>query len=457
MRTIKLPQHSKLLAADFVFGVATSSFQIEGNAAGRETTIWDTFCAEPGRIKDGSNGLVACEHVEHWQQDLAIIKSLGVDAYRFSIAWARVIRADGSINLAGLQFYVDLVDALQRDGIQAHVTLYHWDLPQYLEDQGGWLNRDTIYRFAEYAEVVVRALGNKVTSYATLNEPFCSAYLSYEAGIHAPGHKNRRQGRQAAHHLLLAHGLALPILRQHAPAAQHGIVLNFSPCHAASNSSADQLAAQTAHAYHNLWYVQPLLTGSYPELLQQLTAEEQPTIAHGDMDIIAQPIDFLGVNYYTRTVFRSKNDWFSDVPPRATATAPLTCMGWEVYPQGLTEILTELKRSFANLPPIYITENGAAFPDQVINNAINDQDRIDYFQSHLLAVDDCIKAGVDIRGYFAWSLLDNFEWAEGYTKRFGIVYVDFDTQQRILKASAKALQQFWLNRSTTPARSVEAL
>lgn len=446
MTQLQFPQRSKLLRREFIFGVATSSFQIEGAADSREPSIWDTFCATPGRIKDGSDGLVACEHVARWREDVAIIKSLGVDAYRFSIAWGRVIRADGSINQAGLQFYVDLVDELQRLGIQSHVTLYHWDLPQYLEDRGGWLNRDTAFRFAEYAEVIGRALGNKVSSYATLNEPFCSAYLSYEAGIHAPGHKNRQQGRQAAHHLLLAHGLALPILRQHAPAAQHGIVLNFSPCHPASDSAEDRKAAATAHAYHNLWYLQPLLQRSYPDLLHELAAHEQPQIEPGDMDIIAQPLDFLGVNYYTRTVFRAKNNWFSDVPPQASATKPLTCMGWEVYPHGLTEILVELKRTFANLPPIYITENGAAFPDHIVNGAINDQARIDYYQSHLLAVHDCIEAGVTINGYFAWSLLDNFEWAEGYTKRFGIVYVDFDSQERILKASARALQQFWLAR-----------
>ena len=446
MKQLQLPQRSKLLSSDFIFGVATSSFQIEGSADSREPSIWDTFCAEPGRIKDNSNGLVACEHVKHWRDDLALIKSLGVDAYRFSIAWGRVIRADGSINAAGLQFYVDLVDTLQRDGIQAHVTLYHWDLPQYLEDRGGWLNRDTAFRFAEYAEVIGRALGNKVVSYATINEPFCSAYLSYEAGIHAPGHKNRQQGRQAAHHLLLAHGLALPILRQHAPAAQHGIVLNFSPCHPASDSSDDRRAAATAHAYHNLWYLQPLLQRSYPALLHELAPHEQPLVQPGDMDIIAQPLDFLGVNYYTRTVFRAKNNWFSDVPPQDSAGKPLTCMGWEVYPQGLTEILIELKRSFANLPPIYITENGAAFPDHLVNGAIDDHTRIDYYQTHLLAVHQSIEAGVDISAYFAWSLLDNFEWAEGYTKRFGIVYVDFDSQERILKSSARALQQLWLAR-----------
>lgn len=433
-----------MLTSDFVFGVATSSFQIEGNAEAREPCIWDTFCAEPGRIKDGSNGLIACEHVKHWQADVELIASLGVDAYRFSVSWGRVINAKGKVNQAGLQFYIDLVDALNSKGIAAHMTLYHWDLPQYLQDQGGWLNRETAYRFADYAEVMVKALGNKVASYATLNEPFCSAYLSYEAGIHAPGLKNRKQGRQAAHHLLLAHGLALPVLRKHAPQSEHGIVLNFSPCFAASEKPADIAAAQLAHSYHNLWYLQPLLTGTYPDLTPQLSEEDLPEVAPGDMDLIAKPIDFLGVNYYTRTVFRDKNGWFSDVPP---TQPPLTTMGWEIYPQGLTEILVQLKRTFANFPPVYITENGAAFADELVNNAVHDDARIDYYQKHLLAVHNCIEAGLDMRGYFAWSLLDNFEWAEGYTQRFGIVYVDYTTQKRTLKDSAKALRAFWKARS----------
>lgn len=442
-----------MLTPDFVFGVATSSFQIEGAADSREPSIWDTFCNEPGRIKDASNGLVACEHVKNWQADVELIASLGVDAYRFSVAWGRVIKADGTVNQEGLRFYTNLVDALNSKGIAVHMTLYHWDLPQYLQDQGGWLNRETAQRFAEYAEVMVKALGNKVASYATLNEPFCSAYLSYEAGIHAPGVKNRQQGRQAAHHLLLAHGLALPILRKHAPQAEHGIVLNFSPCFPASDTPDDIAAAKLAHSYHNLWYLQPLLSGSYPDLSHALHADDLPEISSGDMELIAQPIDFLGVNYYTRTVFRAKNGWFSDVPP---TEQPLTTMGWEIYPQGLTQILSDLKESFSNFPPVYITENGAAFADKLVDNAVHDDARIDYYQKHLLAVHNCLEAGIDMRGYFAWSLLDNFEWAEGYTQRFGIVYVDYATQERILKDSAKALQAFWRNR-TAQLQTVSAL
>lgn len=444
MAKIAIPSSSKLLTREFTFGVATSSFQIEGAADSREASIWDTFCATEGKIKDGSNGLNACEHVKLWRQDVDLISHLGVDAYRFSIAWGRVINRDGSVNKAGLQFYVDLVDALRAKHIEAHVTLYHWDLPQYLDDLGGWLSRDIVDHFVRYAEVVVGALGDKVTSYATLNEPFCSAYLSYEAGIHAPGHRNRSQGRQAAHHLLLAHGSALPRMRALAPHAKHGIVLNFSPCHAASDAREDQQAALLAHQYHNLWYLQPLLQGSYPQLVTPLAPADMPVVQPGDMDIIARPIDFLGVNYYTRTVFKAKNGWFSDVPP---TQQPLTTMGWEIYPQGLVEILTDLNQTFDNLPPITISENGAAFVDTVEQGKVHDAERIAYYQGHLMAVHQCIEAGVDMQGYFAWSLLDNFEWAEGYTKRFGIVHVDYTTQQRVLKDSAKALRDFWLQRA----------
>ncbi|WP_333608940.1 GH1 family beta-glucosidase [Arsukibacterium sp.] len=443
MNKITIAPDSPIMAKDFVFGVATAAFQIEGAADLREPCIWDTFCAEPGRIKDGSNGLEACDHLHRWQQDVELIAGLGVDAYRLSVSWGRVMYRDGSVNQAGLDFYIQLLNALKARGIKAFVTLYHWDLPQYLQDEGGWLNRITAYKFARYAEVISQAFGDRVYSYATLNEPFCSAYLGNEAGIHAPGVQNRQWGRQVAHHLLLAHGLALQVLRKNAPGAKNGIVLNFSPCHAASDSAADQRAADMANQYHNHWYIQPLFEGRYPDLLQQLPAAESPTIAPGDMEIIATPLDFLGVNYYTRTVYRANSKgWFSDVPPTAP---PLTDMGWEIYPQGLTDILLELKQRYP-LPPIYITENGAAFPDQLAQGQICDDARVAYYQQHLQATAEAITAGVPVKGYFAWSLLDNFEWAEGYAKRFGIVYVDYQTQQRTLKHSAIALRELFASR-----------
>jgi len=440
---ISLKNSSPLLKTDFIFGVATAAFQIEGAADSRLPCIWDTFCAQPGRIRDGSDGLVACDHYNRWQEDVELIASLGVDAYRFSVAWGRVINADGSVNQSGMDFYIQLLDALKARNIKAFVTLYHWDLPQYLQDNGGWLNRDTAHKFAAYADIVSKAFGDRVHSYATLNEPFCSAYLSYEAGIHAPGLQNRQAGRQVAHHLLLAHGLAMQVLRQNAPNALNGIVLNFSPCHPATDSAADKRAAEMADQYHNQWYIQPLMEQCYPPLLQQLAEDERPLIAEGDMAIIAQPLDFLGVNYYTRTVYRANaKGWFSDVPP---TTPPLTDMGWEIYPQGLTEILLAMHKRY-KLPPVYITENGAAMPDTLENNQVQDAARVAYFQQHLQATEDAIHAGMRIDGYFAWSLMDNFEWAEGYAKRFGIVYVDYQTQQRTLKSSAIALRDLFTQR-----------
>ncbi len=432
-----------MLRREFTYGVATSSFQIEGATESRIPCIWDTFCAQPNTIADSSNGDLACEHVKYWQQDVAMIADLGVDAYRLSIAWGRVMNEDGSANVQGLQFYKDLVTALRQKNIKVFVTLYHWDLPQYLEAQGGWLNRDTAYAFALYADVVSNALGEQVYSYATLNEPFCSAYLGYEEGIHAPGKVGQAYGRQAAHHLLLAHGLAMQALRHNVPNSLCGIVLNFSTAYSATDSQADIDAARMGDEYHNHWYIQPLLEGTYPDVMSQIGVDAQPHIAPGDMDIIAQKNDFIGVNYYTRAVYRSDGEgWFEQVVPQGHA---LTAMGWEIVPDAFTKLLVELDQRY-DLPPIYITENGAAFDDRLVAGEVVDQQRIDYFNSHLRAVDNAIKQGVDIRGYFAWSLMDNFEWALGYSKRFGIVYVDYATQQRTLKHSALAYKAMLSNR-----------
>ncbi|NQY18384.1 GH1 family beta-glucosidase [Alteromonas sp.] len=435
MQEINLPSNSMMLSKDFLFGVATSSFQIEGDRNGRLDCIWDTFCAQENTIEDGTNGDEACKHIELWKQDVALIDNLGVDAYRLSISWPRVMNQDGTVNEIGIRFYINLVDELKRRGMKVFVTLYHWDLPQYLEDQGGWLNRDTAYAFAQYAEVVANALGEKVHAYATLNEPFCSAYLGYEVGIHAPGITGVDNGRKAAHHLLLAHGLALKVLNKYCPNSQNGIVLNFSTCHGATDSQADKRAAQLADDYHNQWYLTPIVEGKYPEVIDRLDDADKPDIHEGDMAIISQPIDYLGINYYTRTVYEgTDNDWFEVVPP---TTTELTAMGWEITPDAFTELLVDLHQRYT-LPPIYITENGAAMDDKLVNGEVNDDDRTAYFHTHLNAVNSAIEKGVDIRGYFAWSLMDNFEWALGYKKRFGIVYVDYKTQKRTLKQSALA-------------------
>ncbi len=432
---ITLPKLSPMLRPEFTFGVATSSFQIEGSVETRLPCIWDTFYQQDGNVADNSNGDVACDHVNLWEADLALISSLGVDAYRFSISWARVINEDGSVNTVGMQFYINLLDELKSRNIKAFVTLYHWDLPSHLEKEGGWLNRDTAYKFKHYVECVVEEFGDRVYSYATLNEPFCSAYLGYEIGIHAPGIKGKEFGKKAAHHLLLAHGLAMQVLSEKSPLSLNGIVLNFTPCYANTNSKEDIRASLFADDYFNQWYIKPLFHKKYPEILSQLPESDRPNVVAGDLDIISHPLDYLGVNYYSRAVYKADiKEQFIEVPP---INGPLTDMGWEIYPQGLTQLLESLNNTYI-LPPIYITENGAAMIDEKSDGQINDVARIEYYQSHLLAVNNAITNGVNIHGYFAWSLMDNFEWAEGYLKRFGIVHVDYETQQRTIKASGHA-------------------
>ncbi|WP_448214157.1 GH1 family beta-glucosidase [Colwellia sp. MEBiC06753] len=429
-----LPKDSAMRSKDFTYGVATASFQIEGGIEHRLPCIWDTFCNTPGKIADNSNGDFACDHFHRWREDIELIESLGVDAYRLSISWPRVINKDGSLNNDGVLFYIDILDELNNKNIKPYVTLYHWDLPQHHEDNGGWLNRETAYHFAHYVDLISQAFGKRVFSYATLNEPFCSAYLGYEAGIHAPGKTGKENGKKAAHHLLLGHGLAMLKLQENAPHAQNGIVLNFTPAYPASESDEDIAATAFADDYFNQWYIKPIFDKAYPEILSQLPAEHRPDIHEGDMEIIATPIDFLGINFYTRAIYRAdQQEIFEQLPP----PAPLTDIGWEIYPSAFTELLTRLN-SLYDLPPIFITENGAAMADKLEDGQVNDIDRVEYYQQHLLAVNDAIEQGVNIQGYFAWSLMDNFEWAEGYLKRFGIVYVDYDSQKRTIKQSGLA-------------------
>ncbi|GAA6172794.1 GH1 family beta-glucosidase [Colwellia sp. KU-HH00111] len=431
-----------MLSPDFIYGVATAAFQIEGGANKRLPCIWDTFCDTPQKVIDGSNGLIACDHFSLWQQDIELIDSLGVDAYRLSISWPRVITQSGDLNTEGVNFYLNILNALKKKNIKVFVTLYHWDLPQHIEDSGGWLNRDTAYKFRDYADLISQAFGDLVHSYATLNEPFCSSYLGYEIGIHAPGKIGQANGRKAAHHLLLAHGLAMQVLNKNSPNSQHGIVLNFTPCYPQSNAEADQAASRYADDYFNQWYIKPLFDGEYPEIINQISNENQPDIQPGDMEIIAHPLDFLGVNFYTRAIYKADNKlpYVQVAPPE-----PTTDIGWEIYPNALTTLLTSLNDKYT-LPPIYITENGAAMADELIDGSIEDLDRIDYYQVHLNAVNDAIIKGVNVKGYFAWSLMDNFEWAEGYLKRFGIVHVNYNTQVRTIKASGYEYKRLISNR-----------
>ncbi len=431
-----------MLTKDFTYGVATASFQIEGGRDSRLPCIWDTFCATPGKIEDNSNGDVACDHFNLWQQDIDLIDSLNVDAYRLSISWPRVMTVDGKLNQEGVNFYLNILNALKAKNIKAFVTLYHWDLPQHLEDQGGWLNRQTAYEFANYAKLICQQFGDLVHSYATLNEPFCSAYLGYEAGIHAPGKVGKEYGKKAAHHLLLAHGLAMNELQTYSPNSLNGIVLNFTPAYSVDDSAENVKAAQYADDYFNHWYIKPVIDGSYPDIVEQMPTSQQPDIQPGDMEIISQNLDFLGINFYTRAIYKAcKDEIFEELP----ALAPRTDIGWEIYPSAFTKLLTDLNKQY-QLPPVYITENGAAVNDHVVDGAVDDEMRYNYYQSHLNAVDSAIESGVDIHGYFAWSLMDNFEWAEGYKKRFGIVYVDYQSQARTIKASGLAYKQLVSNR-----------
>lgn len=438
-----MPDRSEF-PTDFTWGVATSSYQIEGavSEAGRGPSIWDAFCAQPGRISDGSSGAVACDHYHRWEEDLDLIASLGVGAYRFSVAWPRIFPAGGGrLEPRGLDFYDRLVDGLLERGLEPWVTLYHWDLPQALQERGGWAERSIVDDFVTYADAVTARLGDRVRAYATLNEPWCSAYLGYELGEHAPGLNDRRQHLRAAHHLLLAHGLALPVMRRNAPGAAHGIVLNLNPAYPATDTEEDRAAARRFDGFFNRWYLDPLLRGRYPEDAWEGYGAAVPEPQPGDLKRIQAPLDFLGVNYYSRTVVTDAPGTPWPAVHGVEVEAARTAMGWEVVPEALTALLERLDRDY-DLPPVYITENGAAFDDRLAGGAVHDPERTAYLQSHLRALAAARRAGVPVKGYFAWSLLDNFEWAHGYTKRFGLVHVDYATQARTLKGSARWYRDF---------------
>jgi beta-glucosidase len=450
------PQDSPMNGRNFLFGVATASYQIEGAAAedGRLPSIWDTFCVTPGKVLNRDNGDIACDHYHRWADDVDLIADLGVDAYRLSIAWPRVIDAQGRLNQKGLDFYRRLLDRLTEKGIASYVTLYHWDLPQHLEDRGGWLNRETAYRFAEYADQVSRELAGRVTAWATHNEPWCAAYLGYGNGHHAPGLDNVRYATQAMHHLLLGHGLALPALRANDARAMVGLVANVGGGYPAEDNSADRASCELYDAFQNGWVLDPLLRGHYPDKLWQLWPDARPLVLEGDMEVISRPMDFLGINYYTRAVIRADGEnGFNGVH---LPDVERTQMEWEVFPQGLQDILEHFNRNYPNLPPIYITENGMASDDKVIAGEVNDVQRMDFLKRHFATCSRAMQNGVDVRGYFLWSLMDNFEWAFGYERRFGIVHVDYATQQRTLKNSAKAYAEYLRLRRENNLRSERA-
>jgi beta-glucosidase len=432
-------------AADFLWGCATSSYQIEGAASadGRVESIWDRFAATPGKVRDGSNGALACDHYHRWPEDLDLARSMGLNAYRFSIAWPRIMRADGTANPEGLAFYSRLVDGMLARGLQPWATLYHWDLPQYLQDQGGWNNRATVDAFLAFADVVTRHLGGRVKHWITHNEPWCTAIIGNYEGVHAPGLTDFATALQVCHHVLLSHGRAVPLIRANVPGAQVGISLSLHPLRPATASAADRAAMERYDGLRYRWFLDPLHGRGYPAATCAQIGAAAPRVEPGDMEAIAARTDFLGVNYYfPERIADAPGHGPLDVEVLPPAGGETTAMGWSVAPAGLTELLQRIEADY-HPGPIYITENGSCYEDVVgPDGEVDDVARRHYLMRHLDALHEAIAAGVPVRGYFAWSLIDNFEWAEGYQRRFGLVHVDYATQQRRLKNSGKWYRGF---------------
>ncbi|MEV6416741.1 GH1 family beta-glucosidase [Kribbella sp. NPDC051718] len=429
------------LRQDFVWGTATSAYQIEGaiDADGRLPSIWDTFCRVPGAIDNGDTGDVACDSYNRWPEDLELIKQLGVDAYRFSIAWPRIFpTGSGEVNEAGLAYYERVVDDLLANGIKPFVTLYHWDLPQALQDLGGWENRETAYRFAEYAAVVGARLGDRVTDWVTLNEPLCSAWIGHWEGRMAPGIKDPAIAVRASYNLMLAHGLGVAALRESVPKPPSiGLVVNLSGIEPASTAAADIRAAQVADGHINRWWLDPVFGRGFPADMVEVYGVELPE-QPGDAEIIAAPTDFVGLNYYFRQIVKADESvpvlGFSQVPG---PNAAHTMLDWEVHPAGLEELILRLAKEYG-AEKIYITENGSAWVDHPdADFSVDDTNRTAYLDSHLAACVRAVEQGAPLAGYFAWSLMDNFEWAYGYAPRFGLAYVDYPTGKRVMKTSGK--------------------
>ncbi|MFB9365200.1 GH1 family beta-glucosidase [Kitasatospora albolonga] len=426
------------LPDDFVWGAATAAYQIEGAVAedGRAPSIWDTFSHTPGKVDNGDTGDVACDHYHRWPEDLGLASRLGLGAYRFSIAWPRVVpQADGVVNPAGLDFYDRLVEAQLEAGLTPFPTLYHWDLPQAQQDRGGWAERATAERFAEYAAVVAERLGDRVTNWATLNEPLCSAWIGHLDGNMAPGIKDLTTAVRASYHLHLGHGLAVQVLRESVPGAKIGIVNNLSTIEPASGSAADLAAAVRADGHINRWWLDPVFGRGYPEDMVKLYGVELP-VREGDMELIGAPLDWIGLNYYFRQFVT--DDPSGPAPGFRQVRGPNaehTAMDWEVHAPGLEELILRLSNEYG-ASKIYVTENGSAYADTVTpEGAVHDPGRTAYLEQHLAACDRAVAQGAPLAGYFAWSLLDNFEWAYGYDKRFGLVHVDYETQRRTVKTS----------------------
>jgi len=436
--------------ADFVWGAATAAYQIEGaaRADGRGESVWDRFSATPGKVRSGDTGEVACDFYHRYRDDVKLMRELGLDAFRFSIAWPRVLPdGRGRVNAAGLDFYDRLVDALLAQGLEPFATLFHWDTPQPLEDAGGWPVRATAEAFVEYAEAVVGRLGDRVRFWATHNEPWVHAWIGHAWGEHAPGRTSEADAVAAAHHLLLSHGWAVEAIRRAAPDAQVGIVLNLHHAYPHSPSPEDEAAAWQMDGEGNRWFLDPIFRGSYPADLLERNELVAPLVRDGDLAAIAAPLDFLGVNNYFRFLVSAGDDGPQLV---RNQEAQHTEMGWEVYPEGLHALLVRVARDYAPTV-IYVTENGAAFGDvRVHDGSVHDPERTAYLETYIDAVSRAIADGAPVKGYFVWSFLDNFEWAHGYSKRFGLVYIDYPSLERVPKDSFYWYRDFVASRRGAP-------
>jgi beta-glucosidase len=438
----------------FVWGAATAAFQIEGatRVDGRGESIWDRFAATPGNVHNGDTGDPACQHYYRWQEDLDLMQSLGLQGYRFSIAWPRIQpNGRGRPNRKGLDFYRRLAEGMREREIAPLATLYHWDLPQALEDEGGWASRDVVERFVDYAQIVFDGLGALVDDWITHNEPWVTAFLGYAHGTKAPGVKDWSIALRAAHHALLSHGAVVQAFRDAGCTGRIGITVDLTVAEAATASAEDEAAARRLDGHHNRWFLDPLLRGSYPrDMVELYKSRFGPfdAVRDGDLQLISRPIDFLGVNFYRPHLVRASGGDSVLGVAEAETDAERTAMGWPVVPSALTELLVRLRRDYGDMP-LLITENGAAFDDRLDGGTVvEDERRVAYVKEHIAAVERARAAGVDVRGYYVWSLLDNFEWEYGYDKRFGIVFVDFPTQRRIPKRSALWYRDLIAARST---------
>jgi beta-glucosidase len=434
--------------ADFLWGTSTAAYQVEGAATedGRGESVWDRFSATPGKVRNGDSGAIACDFYHRYPQDIALMRELGLDAFRFSVAWSRVIPdGRGAVNQAGLDFYDRLVDELLANGIKPVPTLFHWDTPQALEDEGGWTSRATAELFVDYVDAVATRLGDRVDTWITHNEPWVVSWIGHAWGIHAPGRTSDADAIAASHHLLLSHGWAADALRRAVPDAQVGISLNLAHVDADSDSPEDLAAAREVDGHENRWFLDPLFRGSYPVDMLEKWAATPPPVQDGDLATISTPIDFLGVNNYFRRVVRAGADGTGPQMVRV-AEAEYTDTGWEVYPEGLYKLLVRVANDYEP-PVIYITESGAAFGDvRSHDGRVRDPERQAYIAANIDAVGRAVESGVPVRGYFVWSLLDNFEWAEGYSKRFGIVFIDYATLERVPKDSFDWYREFIASR-----------